>query len=78
MAGRNTLPLPMWMMALDVVGTLLLGMGLFGLFGGFAPDGMSAGDLKSVSIALIVFGALLMLPLLVTLIRNALSANRSG
>lgn len=66
------------MIALDVIGTLLIGLGFFGLFGGFSSDAMSAEDLKSVSIALIVFGVLLTLPLVVTLVRKALRGNRPG
>jgi hypothetical protein len=77
MSSNRTLPFPVWMMALDVIGTVLVGLGLFGLFGGLAPEAVSAADFESASIAFIVFGAVLMLPLLVTLIRRALSGNRA-
>ena len=55
------LKFPPWLLALDVVGTVILGLGLFGQFGGenlFSP----------FAIALIIIGALLMLPLLVFLV----------
>jgi hypothetical protein len=52
---------PPWLLALDIVGTIVLGLGLFGQYGGdslFAP----------LAIPLIIIGALLMLPLLVYLV----------
>lgn len=55
---------PPWLLILDVVGTILLGLGLFGHFGGdnlFAP----------FAIGLIVIGALLMLPLIIFLVTRA-------
>lgn len=58
------LKFPPWLLILDVVGTLLLGLGLFGQFGGdnlFSP----------FAIPLIIIGALLMLPLLIFLVTRA-------
>ncbi len=58
---RESLKFPPWLLALDVVGTIILGLGLFGQFGGdnlFSP----------FAIPLIIIGALLMLPLLVFLV----------
>jgi hypothetical protein len=57
---------PPWLLILDVVGTVILGLGLFGQFGGdslFSP----------FAIPLIIVGALLMLPLLVFLVTRATS-----
>ena len=55
------LKFPPWLLILDVVGTIILGLGLFGQFGGdnlFSP----------FAIPLIIIGALLMLPLIVFLV----------
>lgn len=78
MTDKPALAFPIWMIALDVTGTILLGLGLFGLYGGLTVDGMSPAEIQSVAVALIVFGVLLMLPLVVTLVRKALAGNRSG
>ena len=59
--------LPPWLLILDVIGTLILALGLFGLFGGdnlFSP----------AAILLVIIGALLMLPLLVFVINRITSA----
>ena len=61
MTGKPALPFPIWMIALDVMGTLLLGLGLFGLYGGLAVDDMSPAEIQSAAVALIGFGVLLML-----------------
>ncbi|MDJ0813170.1 MAG: hypothetical protein QNJ23_05540 [Woeseiaceae bacterium] len=55
---------PPWMLALDVAGTIVLGLGLFGHYGGenlFSP----------FAIPLIIIGALLMLPLMIFLVTRA-------
>jgi hypothetical protein len=60
------LKFPPWLLILDVIGTLILGLGLFGQFGGnnlFTP----------FAIAMIIIGALLMLPLLIFLVTRATS-----
>ena len=60
------LKFPPWLLILDVIGTLILGLGLFGHFGGdnlFTP----------FAIPLIIIGALLMLPLLVFLVTRVTS-----
>ncbi len=62
----NPLKFPPWMLILDVIGTLIFGLGLFGQVGGdnlFSP----------FAIPLIIVGALLMLPLLVFLVTRATS-----
>ena len=71
MTNRKPLPWPPWVLALDVFGTLLIAAGLFGLFGGIEPEGLDGGDVKAISISLIVVGALLTLPLVVAVIRSA-------
>ncbi len=62
----QSLKFPPWLLILDVIGTLLLGLGLFGQFGGdnlFAP----------FAIPLIIIGALLMLPLIIFLVTRITS-----
>ena len=57
---------PPWLLILDIVGTVILGLGLFGQYGGdnlFSP----------FAVPLIIVGALLMLPLLVFLVTRATS-----
>ena len=77
MTDKRSLPFPIWMIALDVIGTLLVVYGILGLTGVFS-DAVSPGELQAISIAAIVFGVLLMLPLIVTVIRNATSGGRPG
>ena len=58
------LKFPPWLLILDVIGTVILGLGLFGQFGGenfFSP----------FAIPMIIVGALLMLPLMVFLVTRA-------
>ncbi len=60
------LKFPPWLLILDVIGTLIFALGLFGHFGGdnlFTP----------FAIPLIIIGALLMLPLLVFLVTRVTS-----
>lgn len=57
----ETLKFPPWLLALDVVGAVILGLGLYGQFGG-------ANLFSPFAIPLVVIGALLMLPLLVFLV----------
>ena len=64
MNERPSLPWPLWMLALDVVGTLLLAFGLFGLFGTSGADAFDG-----LAIAAAIVGVVLMLPFLVTTVR---------
>lgn len=65
--------LPVWAVLLDVVGTLLLAAGLFGRFAGADLLASLPVDLRSISIALIVVGALLMLPLIIVILQRVIS-----
>ena len=58
------LKFPPWLLALDIGGTILLGLGLFGQFGG-------ANFFTPFAIPLIIIGALLMMPLMVFLVTRA-------
>ena len=63
---NQPLKFPPWLLVLDVIGTIMLGLGLFGQFGGDNP-------LSPFAIPLIIIGALLMLPLLIFLVTRATS-----
>ncbi len=65
--------LPIWAIFLDVIGTLLLVLGVVALVGG--GDGIFPEflDNQAFSIVLIFAGVLLMLPLIVVLVRRAAS-----
>jgi len=78
MTDRGPLQWPLWMLALDVVGSFILVLGLLGLFGVVAPDSMESKFIQATSISFVVIGALLMLPFLVTVIRQVLGANKTG
>ena len=70
--GRRTV-LPVWAILLDVVGTLLLAAGIFGMV---ATEDTLAGiplGLKEMGVALIILGALLMLPLLIVVVQRLVS-----
>ena len=78
MTDRGPLQWPLWMLALDVAGSFILVLGLLGLFGVVAPDSMESKFIQATSISFVVIGALLMLPFLVTVIRQVLGANKTG
>lgn len=78
MTDRGPLPWPLWMLALDVVGSFILVLGLLGLFGVVAPDSIGSQFIQATSISFVVIGTLLMLPFLVTVIRQLLGASKSG
>lgn len=73
MNERPSLPWPLWMIALDVVGTLLVAFGLFVVFGA-----VGSGDFKGLAIAAIIVGVMLMLPFLITLVRTAIHRAKTG
>jgi hypothetical protein len=55
------------MVALDVVGTLLVGFGLYGVFGAGVSE-----ELRELAIGAIIVGVMLMLPLFLALVRSAI------
>ena len=78
MTDRGPLPWPLWMLALDVVGSFILILGLLGLFGVGVPDSIDSQFIQAASISFVVIGTLLMLPFLVTVIRQVLGADKTG
>jgi len=76
MTDRQSLPWPIWVLALDVIGALLVAVGIIGLVEGVLPDSIDAERVRPLAIASIVIGALLMLPFVVTVIRQATGARK--
>ena len=66
--------LPPALIALDVLGTLLLGLGIYAQ----VADGLALGgiDLGPLAIPMIIAGAFLMAPLIIYVLRNILSRPR--
>ena len=63
-SGGNGRPrLPVWALILDLVGTLLVALGLYGMFAEGDLPFADVVDLRGIAVALIVIGVLLMLPL---------------
>ena len=73
MTRRDPLPWPPWVLALDVLGAVLIAFGIIGLVGGVVPESIDAGLVRALSITAIVVGALLTLPFIVTVVRQAAS-----
>ena len=73
MNERPSLPWPLWMIALDIVGTLLLAFGLYGLLGGVGSEAF-----KGLAIASIIVGVMLMLPFFIAIVRTAIERSRTG
>lgn len=65
--------LPAWTIMLDIVGTILLAGGLFGMFAGDNVQFVQALKLKALAIPMIILGVLLMAPLVVFAVKAASS-----
>ncbi len=63
---------PVWALILDVLGTLLLAIGIYSIVTGGLPF---AGNLELgyVGVALIIVGALLMLPFIVVIVQRSVA-----
>ena len=71
MPEQRKWPWPMWVLALDIVGTLFL---VAGLLGHFMVDELPGGEqLGPLAIPLIILGVVMMIPLVVFSIRSARS-----
>ena len=64
MTQQNKLPWPAWVLILDLVGTLLVGVGIYALVAGDPLPFADTIDLRSLAIPMIIFGALLFAPLI--------------
>jgi len=76
MSRREPLPWSIWVLALDVIGAMLVAFGIIGLVGGVVPDWVEPGRVRALSIASIVIGALLTLPFVVTVVRQAMGSRK--
>ena len=67
--------LPVCAIILDVIGTMVLALGIFTQFGGddlIFPEFL---DAKALGVVLIFAGVLMMFPLIIVLVRRAISQN---
>ena len=64
MNEQKKLPWPAWVLILDLVGTLLVGVGIYALVAGDPLPFADTIDLRSLAIPIIIFGALLFAPLI--------------
>jgi hypothetical protein len=68
--------LPVWAIILDLIGTLVLVVGILAQFGGEGALFPESPETRALAYVLILAGVLLMAPLVVILIRRAIAANR--
>lgn len=73
MENSHSPRLPKWAIILDVIGTLLLVLGVLALVGGDHRIFPEFRDNQAFSVVLIFTGVLLMLPLIIVLVRRATS-----
>ena len=66
--------LPAWAILLDVIGTLLIAAGIFGLAAAEETLSGLPVNLAETAVALIVLGALLMLPLVLVVVQRVRSS----
>ena len=67
--------LPAWAIILDVFGTILLVLGILAQFGGDDMLFSEIQELEALSIVLIFAGVLLISPLIIIIVRQAISRN---
>ena len=67
--------LPVWVIILDVFGTLLIGGGIFLLVTDGEVMGMPAADLQGAAIGMLVIGGMMAVPLVVWAVNRARSAS---
>jgi hypothetical protein len=76
MEDKQKTGLPLWAILLDVLGTLVLVLGIYAQIAGddfLAPASI---DSNALSIVLIIAGVLLMLPLVIAVIKRAAASRR--
>jgi hypothetical protein len=74
MQERRKIQLPAWSIILDLFGTLLLALGIYGQFGGGELLFSEFLDLRQYAVILILLGVLLIAPLVVILVKQAVSS----
>jgi hypothetical protein len=73
-SGKSSLPV--WAIILDLIGTLVLVAGILAQFGGAGALLPDTPETRALGFVLILAGVLLMAPLVVILIRRAISVHR--
>ena len=73
MNENRTASIPLWALLLDVIGTLVLAAGLVGMFVDAPLLTSLPFNLSEMAVVLIIFGVLLMVPLIVVLVRRAVA-----
>ena len=63
--------LPFGVVILDLLGTLLLATGIYGMLGGDDLLFAKYVDLQEIAVALVIVGALMMTPLIFVMVRRA-------
>ena len=73
MTTKRKMKLPVWALILDVLGALMLAAGIILLNGGSGLLDVGSTEVRGPAIALIVIGALLMMPLIAVIVLKARS-----
>ncbi len=76
MEDRQKTGLPLWAIILDVLGTLVLVLGIYAQIAGDDFLASASIDSNALSIVLILAGVLLMLPLVIAVIKRAASSRQ--
>lgn len=75
MESNQKFRLPLWAIVLDILGTVMLVLGILALFGGDGALFPETPEIRALAFVLIFAGVLLMLPLIIIIIRRATSQN---
>jgi hypothetical protein len=62
--------IPVWVLILDIFGTLILALGFYTYFGGGASLFSGFDNPRQAAIVLIIIGALLILPMIIVIVRR--------
>ncbi|NIV18069.1 MAG: DUF1418 family protein [Woeseiaceae bacterium] len=76
MEDRQKTGLPIWAIFLDVLGTLVLVLGIYAQIAGDDFLASASIDSHALSIVLIIAGILLMLPLVIAVIKRAAASRQ--
>ena len=66
---------PMWAIVLDVIGTLIVALGVYAQVGGEVIRTPDPADAHALSIVMIVAGVAMMAPLIVSVIKKGMSTH---
>ena len=74
MSRKQHQQFPAWAIILDVIGTVVVAVGVYAQFTGEIIRTPDPADAHAVSIGLIAAGVLMMAPLVVTVLKNSISS----